>query len=824
MYDALARRRGLVLVVAGAVVALALGGVWRLDVRQDMASLVAESDAAGDRAFREAADTLAAFGTLDTLLVEVARAGASRSELEGAADALAATLRESGLFAGVHFRVDAAGRQAVFDAVFPKRFFLFAAPTDYGPGVDAARRDLLSPAAVALKPLVFRDPAGHRDALFARLDAAGPGLALDTSAGTLLSEDGTRALVLVEPRGRALDIPAAEAALEAVAAAAPPGFEVRALGAHLFATSAARSIRGDIHVTVGATLVGVLLFIGLVFRRISVVWPLLVPVVGGAAVAVGVTGWLGEPVHGITLGFGAVLVGVAVDYGIHFLVHAGGRDMREVYAEVAPSITLAAATTLTAVAALALSDNAALQAFARVALLALGAAFLLAVLVLPVSRADWGGSVVRLGRWGEGWGGRPRTVLASGVALTAALAVGLGGVRFDGDMRNLDYQPPEVRALEAEFAERYRHPRSPTLVVARATDAERALQRAEQVASALAASGVGFTSLTAVVPSKRTQKANLKTWGPAQRPALERATRAVGMRVAAFAPFFEVLQRARSGAVGPLEPGHLAGTPLARLAERLLVVGADGARVLTVAHGELDVELADALRAMPGVRLVSAAGVASRAVVGIKRSMSRLAWVSLGLVGLLLGVWYRRLTPVLSALFPVGVALVWTWGVMGWFDVPLNIVSIGAFALVCGLGVDYGVFVTNAAVRGTADARPSVLLAGCTTLLGFGALLLADSPVMWSLGLAVVVGVSSALLAAVVLLPALWAVLGRPTGGPEPVGVALQLAVVIALGLALSATWLAGARVTHGWQVATALTLDVVAAAWLVYRMRLARP
>lgn len=842
LYEALRRHRGWVLAVAATLVLAAAAGIPRLEVRQDIASLVAESDSEADRAFRDAADTLVASGTLDTLMVEVSKAGADRSTLEAGADALASRLRATGLFADVHFRVDEAARRRVFDVVFPRRFHLVAAPDDYGPGVDAARRDLLSPAAAALKPIIFRDPAGHRDALLARLRLAGPGMALDTSAGTLLSEDGQHALVLAEPKARALlDVDAAQTSLDAIRDATPEGFDVRTLGAHVFATSAAASIKRDVHLTVGATLVGMLLFFAFVFRRVGAVWPLFTPVVAGAAVALGVTGWMGRPVHGIVLGFGAVVVGIAIDYGTHLVVHLRARQaahpdeppaaaMGAVFREISGGVTLAAVTTLVAIAAMGLSGSAALRAFARVATLGVGAAFLVAVLVLP----GWLGKGVGAaapGRLAPGLSRRVAgTILVAALALSAWLMPALTDVRFDGDMRNLDYQPESVRALERSFAERYRHPRHASLVVARADDVELALRRAERVASVLEAARaegelVGYTSIATLVPSERTQATNLESWAHPQRPALERAARAVGMRIAPFEPFFADLHAARSGAVSPLAPGDLEGTPFARLAQRLLVVDAGGVSALAVAHSAqpdvLSVEVIDALRSIPGVEVVSAASVARQAVVSIKASVARLALVSVALVVGLLGVFYRRLTPVLCALLPVAVAIVWTWGAMARFDVPLNLVSIGAFGLVCGLGVDYGVFVTNATLHGAAPAaRSSVLLAACTTLLGFAALLLARSPVMWSLGFAVLTGVASALAGAVLVLPALWSLLGRPTGAAEPRGVALQLALALIMASLLTLAWVSGARVTHGWQVAAALALDAAFAAWLVYRMR----
>ncbi len=844
LLGALQARRGAVLGVAAALLLLAAAGIFRLDVRQDVASLVTDSDGDADRAFRDAAQTLAAFGTLDTLMVEVSAVGepVERGKLEAAADQVAAHLRETGRFAAVHFRVAARERDKLFEVLFPRRFQLVPAPDDYSAGLRAAARDLTTPAGAALKPVVFRDPPAHREALMARLETAGPGMALDMSAGTLLSEDGAHALILAEPAARALDVAEAQATLDLVSAATPEGFTVRPLGAHVFATAAAASIKRDVHVTVAATIVAVLLFFVLVFRRFGAVWPLFLPVLAGGAAAIGVTGWIGRPVHGITLAFGAVVVGVAIDYGTHLVVHLRARladhpdegfaaSLTRAYTEVAGGLTVAAGTTLVACGALAVAGNAALRAFARVAALGIGAAFLFTLLVLPLLlRPSVGATRARalapkLGR-GAAW-----AILAGVLLVTGLLAPGLLHVRFDGDPRNLDHQPDEVRALEREFGERYRHPRSPTLVVAPGEDAEEALQKAERVAAVLgrarAAGDIGaYTSLAGVLPSERTQLANLATWRTEQRPAIERAAAAVGMRPEVFAPFHEDLQRLLD-APRPVRAADLKGTPLERLVGRLLIEDDEGFKAMTVVyltgtgHRSVPPEVLDELRVIPGVSALSAAGVAAQAVEGIKGSLGRLVGVSVALVLLLLATAYRRLTPMLAAVLPVGLAIVWTWGLMGRFDVPLNLVSIGAFGLVCGLGVDYGVFVTNASLHGAAPAaRASVVLAACTTVLGFAALLLADSPVMWSLGFAVTAGVVSALVGAALVLPAVWTVLGAPTGRREPRWPTLGLAGLLGLAALVVVSRITGYGSDDDRYVAGVLLVDVACAAALVYRMR----
>jgi predicted RND superfamily exporter protein len=75
---------------------------------------------------------------------------------------------------------------------------------------------------------------------------------------------------------------------------------------------------------------------------------------------------------------------------------------------------------------------------------------------------------------------------------------------------------------------------------------------------------------------------------------------------------------------------------------------------------------------------------------------------------------------------------------------------------VLALSVDYGVFMT-ARLGGavSAETERAVLLSGLTSLSGFGALLLARHPALFSLGLTVSLGLFAALISALVLLPCL---------------------------------------------------------------------
>ncbi len=825
-------RPGVVLLGALLIVGAAAAGLGRLQVRQDVLALVAEDSPA----LREASETLAAFGTLDTLLIDLHRPGVERGPLETAADGMVARLQATGDFTDLHFRVTAAQRRALLERFFPRRFGLVDAPASFRAGLEVARRDLMSPAAAALEPIIYRDPPAHRETLLARLEGLGPGMRLDTSAGTLISEDGEHALIIAQPKTPGLAVERARALLAAVHAAAPRGFEVELLGAHVFATAAAAGVKRDVRRTVVATLIGVVLLFGLLFRSPLPVLPILLPVGAGAAVALGLTGWLGTPIHGIVLGFGAVMVGIAVDFGVHLVVHYRARrqvhpqeaeraSVAQVLGEIRGSLVLGALTTLLAFAVLAIWGNTALRAFARLAGLGVGAAFLFALLVVPPL-------LPRLAGVGRARPPRsvPRWAAPVVLLLTAVFAWGLPAVSFDGDLRKLDHQPEHIRAREARFAARYAHPRHPTLVVARGADREQALQRAER-ATALLQEGkrradlASFTALTGVMPSRQTYTRRRGAYRPERlRPLLQREAEAAGLNAEVFEPFFVDLK----AAPGPPGPGELQGTPLESLSRRLLIEGQGGAQVLAIAHPpegrkDLSVELVEALEAIPGVAVLSGVGLAQELVRSLRDTVSRLALVSFALVALLLGLYYRRLGPVLYASLPVALAFIWVFGLMGLLGLPFNLISIGALGLVAGLGVDYGIFTTNAALRGDlAGAHASVGLAALTTLLGFAALLLAENPVMWSLGFAVTTGVLAAWLGARVLIGAAWARWGLPERQPlslRRVILMVQLLAVVALGLTLLLLWLTGGQSANLWQRPLALGLDLAYGAWLVRRL-----
>ena len=118
---------------------------------------------------------------------------------------------------------------------------------------------------------------------------------------------------------------------------------------------------------------------------------------------------------------------------------------------------------------------------------------------------------------------------------------------------------------------------------------------------------------------------------------------------------------------------------------------------------------------------------------------------------------------------PLFIGLIWTLGTMGHLGIPLTIATIALGAMILGLGVEYGSFITERIIEeieeqgNVEDAvRESVPTTGLailgsstTTVVGFSALLIATISFIRNLGLTLALGIVLTLISALVITPAL---------------------------------------------------------------------
>jgi uncharacterized protein len=218
-------------------------------------------------------------------------------------------------------------------------------------------------------------------------------------------------------------------------------------------------------------------------------------------------------------------------------------------------------------------------------------------------------------------------------------------------------------------------------------------------------------------------------------------------------------------AVSNPEPPALDDLPPS-LVERF--VGSSGRHLLKI-YGRGDIWNFDSLERFVGeVRSVDPRATgnplqAYEASLEMKRSYEQAGLSALAVILVVLWLDFRSLRYSLLAVLPLAVGMAQMLGLMGLAGIDLNPANLIGISLIMGIAVDYGVHVVHdflerpGPYRMSASTANSVLVDALTTILGFGALMVASHRGLESLGRLLTLGVTTCTVTSLVFLPAVLA-------------------------------------------------------------------
>ena len=147
----------------------------------------------------------------------------------------------------------------------------------------------------------------------------------------------------------------------------------------------------------------------------------------------------------------------------------------------------------------------------------------------------------------------------------------------------------------------------------------------------------------------------------------------------------------------------------------------------------------------------------------MERSYQQGTLYAIVLVTAITAVTLRRARETLLALLPLGLGLLWTVGFMYFFDLKFTLGNVFGLPLILGAACEYGLNIVLRFAEGRDQGGPliarstvmAVLVAGLTTIVGFGSLMMATHRGIFGLGLLLTLGAVMSLIAALVVLPVL---------------------------------------------------------------------
>jgi predicted exporter len=593
---------------------------------------------------------------------------------------------------------------------------------------------------------------------------------LDIGSGALMAHADGKQWVLLRARtqGNAFDLtlPMQVAALleQSRAQAATQQVELLAASGLLYAASGQQQASREITWVGGGATVGILLLLLLAFRRWRVLLafvPVLVGMLFGAVACVAFFGSM----HVMTLVLGSSLIGVAVDYPLHYLSKSWSLKPWRSWPALRltlPGLSLSLATSCIGYLALAFTPFPALTQIAIFSAAGLVGAYLSAVCLLP---ALLNGVVLRPAQWPLNVAQcllNARQALLKKVPTPALLALllmfcaaGLWQLNSKNDIRQWVSAPPQLMTQAQAIARITGYQPTSQFFLVRADSEQQLLERHAALSErldALIGKGTlqGYLALNQLVSPPREQqrlRAALSALPRHWQPLL-----ALGVPLAALQNELAQLQalpeqRIDAALNGPLaEPWRLL-----RLSR-----DADGVAAMVSLQGLNDASLLrEQARDLPGVELVDRLGDLNSVFAATQISAAELKLLSCALIVLLLIAPFGLGGAVRIVALPLLAALC-SLASLGWLGQPLTLFSLFGLLLVTAISVDYAILMREQ-IGGAAVSLLGTLLAALTTWLSFGLLAVSSTPAVSNFGLSVSLGLAFSFI----LAP--WAARQEPT-------------------------------------------------------------
>ncbi|HEX5127246.1 MAG TPA: MMPL family transporter [Rhodocyclaceae bacterium] len=703
---------------------------------------------------------------------------------------MAAQLRKSPAFAAVQNGEAAAlehdrafffnNRYLLSPAVTPEHFTVAGLHQSIGESLDW----LTSPAGMMIKSLLPRDPTGETlQFIEAFQQQGGP----RTAGGVWVSKDDSRALILLQTQAAGSDTNAQAQAIATINAAFSKAHisstaHLLMTGPGVFSVAAKESIQHEAERVATLSALAVIALLMLIYRSFVLLGLGLLPVLSGAVAGIAAVSLGFGEVHGLTLGFGATLIGEAVDYAVYLFVQspdasvAGAQRWQPSFWR---TVRLGVATSVCGFAAMLISGFPGLAQLGLYSISGLIAAVLVTRFLLPELMpkglrlrdvSHIGATLIalidRLARFRWAFG-----VIA--VAAFAVLLVQHAKI-WNHSLSALSPVTAQQQSLDASLRADLGAPDVRYMLTLNASDQEHALQAAEQLEPTLRKlvdAGViaGFDSPTHFLPSIATQRARQAALPDSDtlRSRLKQALVGMPIRAERLTGFITDVEAARKRPL--LQRSDLNGSSSALALDSLLTHKADGWSVLIPLRAPSSgknayvinadkVSASIAAGASPNWHLIDLTGQTAALYSSYLSEAIQSSALGLAAVIAVIALSLRSLRRVTRVLLPLAGAVLAVMAGLVATGHSLNMLHLVGLLLIVAVGSNYALFFDQSfAGNDTAQQQRiavSLVLANLTTVAGFGILATSSVPILSALGIVVGPGAFLALLFSAMLAPA----------------------------------------------------------------------
>ena len=553
------------------------------------------------------------------------------------------------------------------------------------------------------------------------------------------------------------------------------------------------TIKGDLVGTVAWSEVIVLLLLFLCMRNWNTIPLLFLPVAFGTLFGLAIMYFIKGQFSLMALGIGAIVLGVAMSYVLHILVHykyVGNAE--QVLRDEAKPVLLGCVTTIGSFIGLLFVKTDLLQDFGLFAALAIIGTTVFSLVYLPHLMEMEKNKVNRKAfalidkfnacRFHE------KKWLLGIIAILTVICISAylyKGTRFDSDMSNLGYVEKEVDYAAKLYQDKTATGYNSTFFASQGKTMEEALENfslLEHKLDSLQRLGLvkKYTPINKFFIPLEVQQERIDAWHEywneerlgKVRTLIAKTAPKAGLNAEGFEPFFDM-----ATADYEPEPLYEAGIIPAGYLSTMMEETWDGEYLCftsvqyegrsSVSENKDFLDICNTIAKEPNLLVMNTSYYTQDTLSALNSDFNVLQWMSMAFVFLVLHVSFHfRLRNTLLGFAPILLSWVVVLGAMAIFDMQFNLINIIISTFIFGIGVDYSIFVMNALITDKENAaggsemlrlhKTAIIFSAVILIVTVASMLFARHPAIQSVGFATLVGMVSAVVLSYVCQPAIF--------------------------------------------------------------------
>ncbi len=674
---------------------------------------------------------------------------------------------------------------------------------------------LLSPSGVVLGKYIQRDPLNFTPIALKKLQNIQLDENFETYNNHIVTKDHKHVLLFITPAHLPNDTKANKKLIDVVDSTCKTFTNdkvlIESFGACVVSAGNANQIKKDSIYTSTIAVILIALILGFYFKNPLVTIFILFPVGFGMVFALSFLFLLKGVVSAIAIGAGAVVLGIAINYSLHFFTHyKHTRDVKTVLQDLTVPMLIGCTTTIGAFLSLLFAKSEALHDFGLFAAFSLIGAMLFSIIVLPqllrlsfkkeneLPQDDEKQSHSFIDRFTAYRFDKNKVIVISAFLLTIAFTFFAGDVEFESDMNKMSFMSKETKEAEKHLDEVNNFAARSVYVFSNGNDLNDALDNNKIVSQKLAEfkqQGIikKYSSVSGLLMSDKEQQERINRWNTffnsAKKDSLKKQLIASGLnykfKETAFQSFYNLLDNE----VKPLSKED------ADTLNKLLFkewIGKVNGKSSIINHVKVDAEnrhlIYKAFESNPNIVVFDRQNLTTKFVEVISSDFNTILLITSILVFGFMLLNHGRIELAIINFLPMFISWLWILGIMGLFGIKFNIINIIISTFIFGLGDDYSIFIMDGLLneykfgkKKLDSFKSSILLSAIITIIGIGVMVFAKHPALQSIALITLIGMVCVVFISFIVQPLVfnWMVLNRRYRGLLPYSAKYLIITVI---------------------------------------------